>query len=51
LNVTEKSVCKRFRCNDSALITKLGAATVANKYGLFQMYEKIVDEEIHTLPQ
>ena len=37
--------------NDEALIKKLGTEVVANKYGnLFQMYEKIVDEDPYTTP-
>ncbi len=37
--------------NDAALITKLGTEVVANKYGnLFQMYEKIVDENPYGTP-
>lgn len=37
--------------NDKALIQKLGKEAVANKYGnLFQMYEKIVDENPYETP-
>ncbi|MBG6186572.1 fumarate reductase/succinate dehydrogenase flavoprotein subunit [Flavobacterium sp. CAN_S2] len=37
--------------NDKALVTKLGTEVVANKYGnLFQMYEKIVDENPYSTP-
>jgi succinate dehydrogenase / fumarate reductase flavoprotein subunit len=37
--------------NDTATVTKLGTEVVANKYGnLFQMYEKIVDEDPYTTP-
>jgi len=37
--------------NDLTLVTKLGTEVVANKYGnLFQMYEKIVDENPYTTP-
>ncbi|MBC7606625.1 MAG: fumarate reductase/succinate dehydrogenase flavoprotein subunit [Burkholderiales bacterium] len=37
--------------NDKALILKLGTEVVANKYGnLFQMYEKIVDENPYATP-
>ena len=37
--------------NDQALIQKLGTEVVANKYGnLFQMYEKIVDENPYATP-
>jgi succinate dehydrogenase / fumarate reductase flavoprotein subunit len=47
----EQAYVKGLDANDSALITKLGAATVANKYGnLFQMYEKIVDEDPYVTP-
>ncbi|TDS56576.1 fumarate reductase/succinate dehydrogenase flavoprotein subunit [Myroides indicus] len=37
--------------NDAKLIYKLGKEVVENKYGnLFQMYEKIVDEDPYTTP-
>jgi succinate dehydrogenase / fumarate reductase, flavoprotein subunit len=37
--------------NDNSLVKKLGTEVVANKYGnLFQMYEKIVDENPYTTP-
>lgn len=37
--------------NDSALVDKLGKEVIANKYGnLFQMYEKIVDENPYETP-
>ncbi|PWH85560.1 fumarate reductase/succinate dehydrogenase flavoprotein subunit [Brumimicrobium oceani] len=37
--------------NDQALVTKLGKEVIANKYGnLFQMYEKIVDENPYETP-
>lgn len=37
--------------NDSALIQKLGKEVIANKYGnLFQMYEKIVDQNPYETP-
>ncbi len=37
--------------NDMTLVKKLGTEVVANKYGnLFQMYEKIVDEDPYTTP-
>lgn len=37
--------------NDEALVKKLGKEVVANKYGnLFQMYEKIVDENPYETP-
>ncbi len=42
---------KHLNENDSATVTKLGTEVVANKYGnLFQMYEKIVDEDPYTTP-
>ena len=47
----EQAYVKGLDANDEKLIIKLGAATVANKYGnLFQMYEKIVDEDPYTTP-
>ena len=37
--------------NDKQLVIKLGTEIVANKYGnLFQMYEKIVDEDPYSTP-
>jgi succinate dehydrogenase / fumarate reductase, flavoprotein subunit len=37
--------------NDTALVQKLGKEVIANKYGnLFQMYEKIVDENPYETP-
>lgn len=37
--------------NDSALVQKLGKDVIANKYGnLFQMYEKIVDQNPYETP-
>ena len=37
--------------NDKTLVTKLGKEVIANKYGnLFQMYEKIVDENPYETP-
>lgn len=37
--------------NDSALVEKLGKEVITNKYGnLFQMYEKIVDENPYETP-
>ena len=42
---------KHLDSNDMAMVKKLGTAIVANKYGnLFQMYEKIVDENPYTTP-
>jgi succinate dehydrogenase / fumarate reductase flavoprotein subunit len=47
----EQAYVKGLDENDKKLITKLGAAVVANKYGnLFQMYEKIVDENPYLTP-
>ena len=47
----EQAYVKGLDASDAKLITKLGAATVANKYGnLFQMYEKIVDENPYLTP-
>lgn len=37
--------------NDKSLVTKLGKEVIANKYGnLFQMYEKIVDQNPYETP-
>jgi succinate dehydrogenase / fumarate reductase, flavoprotein subunit len=42
---------KHLDANDMAVVKKLGTEVVANKYGnLFQMYEKIVDENPYTTP-
>ena len=47
----EQAYIKGLDASDAKLIIKLGAATVANKYGnLFQMYEKIVDENPYLTP-
>jgi succinate dehydrogenase / fumarate reductase flavoprotein subunit len=47
----EQAFVKGLDANDKALIIKLGRAVVASKYGnLFQMYEKIVDEDPYTSP-
>ncbi|MDH4403940.1 MAG: fumarate reductase/succinate dehydrogenase flavoprotein subunit [Flavobacterium sp.] len=47
----EQAFVKGLDANDAALIIKLGRAVVASKYGnLFQMYEKIVDEDPYTSP-
>ncbi|MCF8320125.1 MAG: fumarate reductase/succinate dehydrogenase flavoprotein subunit [Flavobacterium sp.] len=47
----EQAFVKGLDPNDKALIIKLGRAVVASKYGnLFQMYEKIVDEDPYTSP-
>ena len=42
---------KHLDANDMAVVKKLGTEVVANKYGnLFQMYEKIVDENPYATP-
>jgi succinate dehydrogenase / fumarate reductase flavoprotein subunit len=47
----EQAFVQGLDANDAALIVKLGRAVVASKYGnLFQMYEKIVDEDPYTSP-
>ena len=47
----EQAFVKGLDTNDKALIIKLGKAIVESKYGnLFQMYEKIVDEDPYTTP-
>ena len=47
----EQAYIKGLDVNDTKLIIDLGAAVVANKYGnLFQMYEKIVDEDPYKTP-
>ena len=47
----EQAYIKGLDANDTKLIIDLGAAAVANKYGnLFQMYEKIVDEDPYKTP-
>jgi succinate dehydrogenase / fumarate reductase flavoprotein subunit len=47
----EQAFVKGLDANDKALIIKLGRAVVASKYGnLFQMYEKIVDDDPYTSP-
>jgi len=47
----EQAFVKGLDANDKDLIIKLGRAVVASKYGnLFQMYEKIVDEDPYTSP-
>ena len=47
----EQAKIKHLDENDAALITKLGTEVVADKYGnLFQMYEKIVDENPYGTP-
>jgi succinate dehydrogenase / fumarate reductase flavoprotein subunit len=47
----EQAYIKGLDANDAKLIIDLGAAVVANKYGnLFQMYEKIIDENPYLTP-
>ena len=47
----EQAYIKGQNADDKALVTKLGAEVVKNKYGnLFQMYEKIVDQDPYTTP-
>ncbi len=47
----DQAKVKHLNVNDDALVKKLGTAIVASKYGnLFQMYEKIVDENPYETP-
>ena len=47
----EQAYIKQLDANDSKLVYKLGKEAVENKYGnLFQMYEKIVDENPYVTP-
>ncbi len=47
----EQATIKGLDLNDAALIKKLGQEVVKNKYGnLFQMYEKIVDQDPYNTP-
>ncbi|MFY7670553.1 fumarate reductase/succinate dehydrogenase flavoprotein subunit [Tenacibaculum sp. MEBiC06402] len=47
----EQATIKGLNVNDAALVKKLGQEVVRNKYGnLFQMYEKIVDENPYETP-
>jgi len=47
----EQATIKGLNINDAALVKKLGQEVVKNKYGnLFQMYEKIVDEDPYETP-
>ena len=47
----EQATIKGLDVNDAALIKKLGQEVVKNKYGnLFQMYNKIVDEDPYETP-
>ncbi|WP_299333193.1 fumarate reductase/succinate dehydrogenase flavoprotein subunit [uncultured Psychroserpens sp.] len=47
----EQAHVKGLNENDNALVQKLGKEVIANKYGnLFQMYEKIVDQNPYETP-
>lgn len=47
----DQAKIKHLNEKDTALVIKLGTEVVANKYGnLFQMYEKIVDENPYSTP-
>jgi len=47
----EQAIIKHLDANDAALVKKLGQEVVKNKYGnLFQMYEKIVDQDPYNTP-
>jgi succinate dehydrogenase / fumarate reductase flavoprotein subunit len=47
----EQAIIKHLDENDASLVKQLGTDVVANKYGnLFQMYEKIVDENPYQTP-
>ena len=47
----DQAKIKHLDVNDEALVKKLGTEVVASKYGnLFQMYEKIVDENPYETP-
>ncbi|MEO8935032.1 MAG: FAD-binding protein, partial [Xanthomarina sp.] len=47
----EQAIVKHLDVNDAALVKKLGQEVVKNKYGnLFQMYEKIVDQDPYETP-
>jgi len=47
----DQATVKHLDENNLELVIKLGTEVVANKYGnLFQMYEKIVDEDPYTTP-
>jgi len=47
----EQAKIKHLNPEDAALVKKLGTEVVANKYGnLFQMYEKIVDDNPYETP-
>ena len=47
----EQAIIRHLDVNDAALVKKLGQEVVKNKYGnLFQMYEKIVDQDPYETP-
>ncbi|MDX1278590.1 fumarate reductase/succinate dehydrogenase flavoprotein subunit [Oceanihabitans sediminis] len=47
----EQATVRHLDVNDKALVKKLGQEVVKNKYGnLFQMYEKIVDQDPYNTP-
>ncbi|AEH01048.1 fumarate reductase/succinate dehydrogenase flavoprotein subunit [Lacinutrix sp. 5H-3-7-4] len=47
----EQATVRHLDVNDAALVKKLGQEVVKNKYGnLFQMYEKIVDQDPYNTP-
>ena len=47
----EQATVRHLDANDKALVKKLGQEVVKNKYGnLFQMYEKIVDQDPYNTP-
>src|SRR5690606_15947692 len=47
----EQAKIKGLNTEDEALVKKLGTEVIENKYGnLFQMYEKIVDENPYVTP-
>lgn len=47
----EQAIIRHLDVNDAALVKKLGQEVVKNKYGnLFQMYEKIVDQDPYNTP-
>lgn len=47
----EQAVVKHLNENDASLVQKLGKEVIKNKYGnLFQMYEKIVDQNPYETP-
>lgn len=47
----EEAHVKGLNANDKEVVRKLGVEVIANKYGnLFQMYEKITDDDPYTTP-